>query len=64
MPNTERRIVVLNTGSSSLKFAAYPLDAEAPALLFGAVEGIGSGKAQLKISGRASGHCGVGRRSA
>jgi acetate kinase len=52
MSNTERRIVVLNTGSSSLKFAAYPLDGEAPALLFGAVEGIGSGKAQLKIKGR------------
>jgi acetate kinase len=51
MSGTERRIVVLNTGSSSLKFAAYPLQAEAPALLFGAIEGIG-GTARLNIRGR------------
>jgi acetate kinase len=45
-----RRIVVLNTGSSSLKFAAYPLAPEAPALLSGAVDGIG-GAAHLKVTG-------------
>jgi acetate kinase len=50
MSASNRRIVVLNTGSSSLKFAAYPLQAEAPPLLFGSVEGIG-GSAQLKITG-------------
>lgn len=44
-----RRIVLLNTGSSSLKFAAYPLTPEAPPLLSGSVEGIG-GSAHLKIT--------------
>jgi acetate kinase len=42
------RVVVLNTGSSSLKFAVYPMQPEAPALLSGEVEGIG-GSASLKI---------------
>jgi acetate kinase len=42
------RVVVLNTGSSSLKFAVYPMVAEAPALLRGEVEGIG-GSAKLTI---------------
>ncbi|MEA2743544.1 MAG: acetate kinase [Acetobacteraceae bacterium] len=55
MSGTDRRIVVLNTGSSSLKFAAYRVDAgsmqaEGPPLLSGSVEGIG-GSATLKISG-------------
>jgi acetate kinase len=44
------RVVVLNTGSSSLKFAVYPMVAEAPALLRGEVEGIG-GAAKLTIGG-------------
>jgi acetate kinase len=51
MSETERRIVVLNTGSSSLKFAAYPPAPEAAPLLFGEVEGIG-GRAKVTISGR------------
>jgi acetate kinase len=51
MAACDRRIVVLNSGSSSLKFAAYTLAPEAPPLLSGAVEGIG-GKAVLKIAGR------------
>jgi len=50
MSGTDRRIVVLNTGSSSLKFAAYPLEPEAPPLISGEVDGIG-GSAQLKIAG-------------
>ena len=41
MSGANRRIVVLNTGSSSLKFAAYPMAAEAAPLLSGEVEGIG-----------------------
>ena len=49
MRETDRRIVVLNTGSSSLKFAVYPPAPEAPPLSSGAVEGIG-GSAQLKIN--------------
>jgi acetate kinase len=48
MTKDNRRVVVLNTGSSSLKFAAYPLQAEAPPLLQGAVEGIGN-DAYLKM---------------
>lgn len=55
MSVTDRRIVVLNTGSSSLKFAAYPLTPEAPPLLSGEVDGIG-GQAQLKWSGSADTH--------
>lgn len=51
MSAIDRRIVVLNTGSSSLKFAAYPLEAEAPPLLSGEIEGIG-GSARLKIAGQ------------
>ena len=47
----ERRVVVLNTGSSSLKFAVYPSQPEAPPLLAGAVEGIGE-TPHLKIAGR------------
>jgi acetate kinase len=50
MSGTDRRIVVLNTGSSSLKFAAYTMDAEAPPMLSGSVEGIG-GSARLQIAG-------------
>jgi acetate kinase len=45
---TARRVVVLNTGSSSLKFAVYPDQPEAPAMLTGAVDGIG-GQAHLTI---------------
>jgi acetate kinase len=48
MPAADRRIVVLNTGSSSLKFAVYPLEPEASPLQSGAVDGIG-GSAHLKI---------------
>lgn len=51
MPGTDRRIVVLNTGSSSLKFAVYPLAPEAKPLLFGEVEGIG-GSARLSMGGQ------------
>jgi acetate kinase len=54
MSGTDRRVVVLNTGSSSLKFAAYPWVPEAPALVSGAVEGIG-GSAKLTIAGRGEG---------
>ena len=62
---TDRRIVVLNTGSSSLKFAVYPATGEAAPLLSGEVEGIGE-SAKLKIGGRASHRMkhGVSRRSA
>jgi acetate kinase len=49
MPAADRRIVVLNTGSSSLKFAVYPLEAKASPLESGAVDGIG-GSAHLKIT--------------
>ncbi len=45
------RVVVLNTGSSSLKFAVYPTVPEARPLLSGEVEGIG-GSAALKIGGK------------
>jgi len=38
----EQRIVVLNTGSSSLKFAVYPLGHDKRPILSGVVEGIGS----------------------
>jgi acetate kinase len=48
---TDRRIVVLNTGSSSLKFAVYPLKPDAPSLLWGEVEGIG-GSAHLTVGGQ------------
>jgi acetate kinase len=44
-----RRIVVLNTGSSSLKFADYPLQPEAEPLSSGEVSGIG-GAAHLKVT--------------
>ncbi|HEX4365757.1 MAG TPA: acetate/propionate family kinase [Rhodopila sp.] len=50
MSEADRRIVVLNTGSSSLKFAVYPPRPEALPLLSGAVDGIG-GSAHLKITG-------------
>jgi acetate kinase len=50
VPDTNRRIVVLNTGSSSLKFAAYPMMPEAPPLLSGEVEGIGN-SARLRMGG-------------
>jgi acetate kinase len=49
MSTTDGRVVVLNTGSSSLKFAVYPLQPEASALASGEVDGIG-GAAHLKIS--------------
>jgi acetate kinase len=52
MSGIDRRIVVLNTGSSSLKFAAYPLTPEAPPMVSGAIDGIG-GSARLKWSGAA-----------
>src|ERR1700744_4283984 len=48
MSGTNRRIVVFNTGSSSLKFAVYGLAEEAAPLLSGQVEGVG-GSARLKI---------------
>jgi acetate kinase len=48
MSDAGRRIVVLNTGSSSLKFAVYPLVPEAAPLESGAVDGIG-GAAHMKI---------------
>jgi acetate kinase len=51
MSEADRCIVVLNTGSSSLKFAAYSLTPEAPPLLSGQVDGIG-GQAHLKITGK------------
>jgi acetate kinase len=54
----DRRIVVLNTGSSSLKFAVYPGRPEAPAIQSGAVEGIG-GKPRLRMKdsdGKATEH--------
>jgi acetate kinase len=50
MSTADRRIVVLNTGSSSLKFAVYPNQPEAPPLHSGEVDGIGK-SAQLKING-------------
>ncbi len=49
MPGTNRRIVVLNAGSSSLKFAAYPMVDDQPPLLSGSVDGIG-GSAHLKVT--------------
>ncbi|HEX2939712.1 MAG TPA: acetate/propionate family kinase [Rhodopila sp.] len=48
---TARRIVVLNAGSSSLKFAAYPIDSEAPPLMSGEVEGIGRSPRLLMSNG-------------
>ena len=57
MPETDRRpeidhsIVVLNAGSSSLKFAAYPCEPEAPPLISGAVESIGA-STRLTVTGR------------
>ena len=49
MSAADRRIVVLNAGSSSLKFAVYPLQPEASPLSSGEVEGIGRA-AHLKIT--------------
>jgi acetate kinase len=49
MSEAARRVVVLNTGSSSLKFAVYPLKPEAPSLVSGSVDGIG-GEAHLKVT--------------
>jgi acetate kinase len=49
MSEAGRRVVVLNTGSSSLKFAVYSLKPEAPSLVSGSVEGIG-GDAHLKVT--------------
>ena len=51
MSANERHIVVLNTGSSSLKFAVYGQHPESPALLTGVVDGIGHA-AHLKITAR------------
>jgi acetate kinase len=48
MPDADRRIVVLNTGSSTLKFAVYPDQPDAPPVQSGLVDNIG-GKARLKI---------------
>ena len=45
------RIVVLNAGSSSLKFAAYPATPEAAPVIAGQVEGIGA-TATLTIAGQ------------
>lgn len=50
MTESDRRIVVLNTGSSSLKFAVYSLTPEAPALESGEVDGIGT-SGRMKITG-------------
>ncbi|HVY15437.1 MAG TPA: acetate/propionate family kinase [Rhodopila sp.] len=47
-----QRIVVLNSGSSSLKFAAYRPGRDGERLLSGEVEGIG-GKARLQMGGTA-----------
>jgi acetate kinase len=44
-------VVVLNAGSSSLKFAVYPAQPEAPPVLSGEVEGIG-GSAKLTMGGQ------------
>ena len=49
MSGVDRRIVVLNAGSSSLKFAVYPMVPEAPPLSSGQVDGIG-GSAHLVVS--------------
>ena len=49
MSEADRRIVVLNTGSSSLKFAVYSQRPEAPPLESGAVDDIG-GPAHLKVT--------------
>jgi acetate kinase len=49
MAETQRRVVVLNTGSSSLKFAVYPDRPDAPSILSGQVDGIGGDQAKLKI---------------
>ncbi len=57
MADASRLVLILNTGSSSLKFAVYPDQPEAPAMLSGAVDGIG-GRARLKIR-RGDGGAGV-----
>lgn len=49
MSAADQRIVVLNAGSSSLKFAVYPRQPEAAPLQSGAVDGIG-GTARMKIT--------------
>jgi acetate kinase len=51
MSGAERRIVVLNTGSSSLKFAVYPPTSNARPELSGQVEGIGKSP-RLIIAGQ------------
>ena len=48
MAVNDRRVVVLNTGSSSLKFAVYPDQPEAASILSGEVDRIG-GDARLTI---------------
>jgi acetate kinase len=46
---TERRLLTLNAGSSSLKFAIYGVEADLPLRLSGQVSGLG-GTPQLKVS--------------
>jgi acetate kinase len=46
---TDRRLCVLNAGSSSLKFAVYGIDGGLHQIEAGAVEGIG-GKARLRVT--------------
>src|ERR1044071_5141012 len=51
-----KRILVINAGSSSLKFAAYAADRHPRLELKGQLSGIGQGKARLAVtdaSGRA-----------
>ena len=45
-----KRILVLNAGSSSLKFAAYAADLDLQLELKGQLSGIGQGEARLKIA--------------
>ena len=46
-----RQLLIINAGSSSLKFAVYALDgAEPAASLRGQIAGIGQGKTRLDLS--------------
>jgi acetate kinase len=53
MSAAERRIVVLNTGSSSLEFTAYKRTPEAPSLRSGTIDGSGGSSNTHAVSAAA-----------
>ena len=50
MKPTQRSILTINGGSSSIKFALYEIDAFLKQLLSGEIENIGSGNTKLSFN--------------